>query len=423
MKLFGFIYRLISVIILPFIAVFLLIRLLKNKEDKKRIFERFGFSNNRNFNNQPIWIHAVSVGETNSALVLVEDLLKLSPNVTILFTTTTLSSAKILQEKIAKFNSRIIHQFLPIDSYFCVEKFLDYWQPKIGLFVESEIWPNLILSSAKRSIAIFLVNARISKKSSRKWLLAKRLKINIFDYFQIIFAQSQEDKEKIQSLTKNKVLYFGNLKSQSSELLFDQQKLLELQEKTKERRLWLCASTHQGEEELLLKIHDNLKKQFPDLLTIILPRHPNRSKEVIQLLDQRKFSQRSKNQLINDDIEIYLADTLNELGIFYRLVEFAFIGGSLLPIGGHNPYEAIRVNCAIITGKETFNFSEIYNDLLKVDGCAIVKNSDELENMIRKLLNNKDLSRNYNKNAHKIINQSGNISLQIIQTIPSFYFV
>jgi len=417
MKLFSFIYRFISIAILPFIAIFLLVRLLKNKEDKKRIFERFGFSNKKTFNDQPIWIHAVSVGETNSALVLVEDLLKSSPNLTILFTTTTISSAKILQEKIAKFNSKIVHQFLPVDSYFCVEKFLDYWQPKIGLFVESEIWPNLILSSTKRSIAIFLVNARISEKSCNKWLIAKKFNINIFNNFQKIFAQSRKDQEKIQSLTKNKVLYFGNLKSQAPELLFDQQKFLELKKQIKQREILLCASTHRGEEELLLKIHDNLKKQFPNILTIILLRHPARSDEVIQLLDQKKFCQRSKNQSINDATEIYLADTLNELGIFYRLVDFAFIGGSLLPIGGHNPYEAIKLNCAIITGKEIFNFTEIYNDLLRTDGCAMVKDSTELENVIRKFLSNKQLSKTYNDNANKLISTSNNISSQIIQAI------
>lgn len=417
MKLFSFIYRFISIAILPFIAIFLLVRLLKNKEDKKRIFERFGFSNKKTFNDQPIWIHAVSVGETNSALVLVEDLLKSSPNLTILFTTTTISSAKILQEKIAKFNSKIVHQFLPVDSYFCVEKFLNYWQPKIGLFVESEIWPNLILSSAKRSIAIYLVNARISEKSCNKWLIAKKFNINIFDNFQKIFAQSRKDQEKIQSLTKNKVLYFGNLKSQAPELLFDQQKFLELKKQIKQREILLCASTHRGEEELLLKIHDNLKKQFPNILTIILLRHPARSDEVIQLLDQKKFCQRSKNQSINDATEIYLADTLNELGIFYRLVDFAFIGGSLLPIGGHNPYEAIKLNCAIITGKEIFNFTEIYDDLLRTDGCAMVKDSTELENVIRKFLSNKQLSKTYNDNANKLISTSNNISSQIIQAI------
>jgi len=417
MKLFSFIYRFISIAILPFIAIFLLVRLLKNKEDKKRIFERFGFSNKKTFNDQPIWIHAVSVGETNSALVLVEDLLKSSPNLTILFTTTTISSAKILQEKIAKFNSKIVHQFLPVDSYFCVEKFLDYWQPKIGLFVESEIWPNLILSSTKRSIAIFLVNARISEKSCNKWLIAKKFNINIFDNFQKIFAQSRKDQEKIQSLTKNKVLYFGNLKSQAPELLFDQQKFLELKKQIKQREILLCASTHRGEEELLLKIHDNLKKQFPNILTIILLRHPARSDEVIQLLDQKKFCQRSKNQSINDATEIYLADTLNELGIFYRLVDFAFIGGSLLPIGGHNLYEAIKLNCAIITGKEIFNFTEIYDDLLRTDGCVMVKDSTELENVIRKFLSNKQLSKTYNDNANKLISTSNNISSQIIQAI------
>ena len=417
------IYQIFSTIILPFLFFYILNRKKKSKEHPHRFLERFAITKIvKPQNCQLFWVHAVSVGESNSAWILIENLLKFSPNISILFTSTSTTSAQIIEQKILQnelFKNRVIHQFLPVDSYFIVQKFLNHWKPRACIFVESEIWPNFIYCARKKAILSFLINARISQKSASQWLLLKKLGFNIFDYFSTIFAQSLQDKNLLQNLTKNNIFYEGNLKSQNSKLEVDEQKLQELKTQIGGRKIWLCASTHEGEEGLILSTHQRLKKQFSDLLTIIVLRHPNRAGNVCELLNNIKFSQRSKNQLIAESTEIYLVDSLGELGIFYSLTNFAFIGGSLLEIGGHNPFEAIQLNCAVISGSQVFNFAEIYQDLQQKNACEIVKNCDELYEIVQKFLQNPNEIISYNINAQKTIEASQNTSQKIIEKLDS----
>ena len=417
------IYQIFSTIILPFLFFYILNRKKKSKEHPHRFLERFAITKIAKPQNcQLFWVHAVSVGESNSAWVLIENLLKFSPNINILFTSTSTTSAQIIEQKILQnelFKNRVIHQFLPVDSYFIVQKFLNHWRPRACIFVESEIWPNFIYCARKKAILSFLINARISQKSASHWLLLKKLGFNIFDYFSTIFAQSLQDKNLLQNLTKNNIFYEGNLTSQNSKLEVDVQKLQELNTQIGGRKIWLCASTHQGEEELILSTHQRLKKQFPDLLTIIVLRHPNRAGKVCELLRDIKFSQRSKNQNITESTEIYLVDSLGELGTFYSLVNFAFIGGSLLKIGGHNPFEAIQLNCVVISGSQVFNFAEIYQDLQQKNACEIVKNVDELYEIVQKFLRNPNEIISYNVNPQKAIEASQNTSQKIIEKLDS----
>ena len=417
------IYQIFSTIILPFLFFYILNRKKKSKEHPHRFLERFAITKIAKPQNcQLFWVHAVSVGESNSAWILIENLLKFSPNISILFTSTSTTSAQIIEQKILQnelFKNRIIHQFLPVDSYFIVQKFLNHWKPRACIFVESEIWPNFIYCARKKAILSFLINARISQKSASQWLLLKKLGFNIFDYFSTIFAQSLQDKNLLQNLTKNNIFYEGNLKSQNSKLEVDEQKLQELKTQIGGRKIWLCASTHEGEEGLILSTHQRLKKQFPNLLTIIVLRHPNRAGEVSELLRDMKFSQRSKNQNIIESTEIYLVDSLGELGIFYSLVNFTFIGGSLLEIGGHNPFEAIQLNCAVITGSQVFNFAEIYADLQQKNACQIIKNGDELYEIVQKFLQNPELILPYASNAKQAIETSQNTSQKIIEKLDS----
>ncbi len=417
------IYQIFSTIILPFLFFYILNRKKKSKEHPHRFLERFAITKIAKPQNcQLFWVHAVSVGESNSAWILIENLLKFSPNISILFTSTSTTSAQIIEQKILQnelFKNRVIHQFLPVDSYFIVQKFLNHWKPRACIFVESEIWPNFIYCARKKAILSFLINARISQKSASQWLLLKKLGFNIFDYFSTIFAQSLQDKNLLQNLTKNNIFYEGNLKSQNSKLEVDEQKLQELKTQIGGRKIWLCASTHEGEEGLILSTHQRLKKQFPNLLTIIVLRHPNRAGEVCELLKNINFSQRSKNQNIIESTEIYLADSLGELGIFYSLTNFTFIGGSLLEIGGHNPFEAIQLNCAVITGSQVFNFAEIYADLQQKNACEIVKNGDELCEIVQKFLQNPELILPYSDNAKKAIANSHNTSQKIIEKLDA----
>jgi 3-deoxy-D-manno-octulosonic-acid transferase len=417
------IYQIFSTIILPFLFFYILNRKKKSKEHPHRFLERFAITKIAKPQNcQLFWVHAVSVGESNSAWILIENLLKFSPNINILFTSTSTTSAQIIEQKILQnelFKNRVIHQFLPVDSYFIVQKFLNHWKLRACIFVESEIWPNFIYCARKKAILSFLINARISQKTASQWLLLKKLGFNIFDYFSTVFAQSLQDKNLLQNLTKNNIFYEGNLKSQNSKLQVDEQKLQELKTQIGDRKIWLCASTHDGEEELLLQTHFRLKKQFSDLLTIIVLRHPNRANKVCELLKNINFSQRSKNQIITEPTEIYLVDSLGELGTFYSLVNFAFIGGSLLKIGGHNPFEAIQLNCIVISGAEVFNFAEIYQDLQQKNACEIVENVDELYEIVQKFLQNSELILPYAINAKQAIETSQNTSQKIIEKLDS----
>ena len=421
MRFWLLFYRALSMILLPFIAIYLLLRVLKKKEQFNRLPERFGFvkcpKNFINLKSPIIWIHGVSVGEANCAFFLAEELLKFSPHLKILLTTTTLTSARIIAEKITDYDGRIIHQLLPIDVDICVKKFLNFWHPRAIIFVESEIWPNIIATAKSMAICTFLVNARISNKSLKNWQIIKKLGFNIFDYFSTIFAQSSEEQIKLQQICENQVIFYGNLKAQTKILSVDEEELRNLKKQINNRLVWLCASTHKGEEEMILKIHERLREKFSNLLTIIVLRHPARLSEVVALSDKKNIAIRSQKQIIDDSTQIYIVDTLNELGIFYSLADFAFIGGSLLPIGGHNPFEAIKLNCAVISGWGVANFAEIYHELSQNKGVVMVKNSDELYDAVKDFLYGNKTHEDYTNKALKILEKNNSCAKNIIKNI------
>ncbi len=408
------IYRALSIALFPILELYLFWRVYKKKEDKKRLKERFGTSTILRPKSDIIWLHAVSVGETNSAFILIDGLLEKFSQSTILLTSTTLTSADIIAKKLPQFGGRVVHQFLPIDSYFCVKNFFAFWQPKKVIFIESEIWPNLISVALENQIPTFLVNARMSEKSAKKWQYAKFFGFKIFDYFDAIFAQSLESQKLLQNLTKNEVSFFGNLKSQAQNLEVDEKNLEKLKSQIGDRKFWLAASTHKGEEEIILQTHRELKKDFSDLLTIIVPRHPNRADEIIGLFGDIKFAQKSKNQNIENFVEIYLADSLGELGDFYSLAKFAFLGGSLLPIGGHNPFEAIKLKCAVISGSHVFNFKEIYKELSQKHACVTINSSQQLIEVVKEFLKNPDLANFLADDSLQLIENSENIATKVI---------
>lgn len=406
-------YKALSILSFPFIEIWLILRIVKKKENKISFNQRFARTKIARPAGNVIWVHAVSVGEANSALTLIEEILQQDKKSAILITTSTLTSAQIVNDKLNNFKKRLIHQFLPIDSLYVVRQFLDFWQFDKAIFVESEIWPNLILEARNRDIKIYLVNARISEKSYKRWIfLQKFLFTKIFDKFDKIFVQYEKDLTKFKSLQAKEVLFLGDLKAQSRPLSFDSKELEDLKLAIKNRKILLCASTHKDEEEILLKCHKTLKQKFPDLLTIIIPRHPNRSSEISKLLINYRFAKRSNNDKITEDKEIYLVDSLGELGLFYKLADFAFIGGSIIDVGGHNPYEAINLDCAVISGDRFDNFAHIYKTLSQEQGCIIVKSEKELIKSIEKIIIDKKLASNLLKNAKNIIKQT-NIAKKI----------
>ncbi len=414
-------YRLLSVIFFPIIFFYLLIRLAKKKEDKNRFKERFGIATTNRPKGHLVWLHAVSVGEINSAFSLIPELLAIQKNTSILITTTTLTSATIVATKLSELNGQVLHQFLPVDSVFCVRKFLYFWKPSLAIFIESEIWPNLLFEVRKSNIPNFLVNARISEKSFRNWRFATKIGLKIFDYFTAIFIQNEGDKKRFEQLTNQKIFSYGNLKSQAQDLHFDIKKLEELKSQIGDRRFWLATNTHAGEERIILRTHQQLKKIFPNLLTILVPRHPNRAEEIKEIMKDLILAQRSKNEIIVDTTEIYLADSLNELGIFYHLADFTFLGGSLVDVGGHNPYEPAKLGCAIISGHKVSNSKEIFGLLTENDACIIVQKKEELIEVVAKFLQDKSISKSLSTKATAVIKNSDNIAKKIVSKIDSLY--
>ena len=264
---------------------------------------------------------------------------------------------------------------------------------------------------------VFLVNARMSKKSLERWELAQRFKFKIFNCFDVIFVQSEEDKESFAKLTTCPVVFFGNLKSQARELAVNLFELEKLKAAIGSRKFWLAASTHKGEEEIVIKAHQELKKDFPDLLTILVPRHPNRGEEIMQLFGEINFAQRSKNQDILSATEIYLADSLGELGTFYTLADFAFIGGSLFEIGGHTPFEAIKMGCSVISGRGVFNNKKIYQDLEENKACVMLDSGEQLAGKVREFLQDENISKALSNKALEVIKNSDNIAQKIVEEI------
>ncbi|MDB2415069.1 3-deoxy-D-manno-octulosonic acid transferase [Rickettsiales bacterium] len=378
-------YQIMTSLAAPLIGLYLLHRKKLGKEDPLRFRERLGKASVPRPNNKPLlWIHAASVGESLSVMPVINKISQTYPNITILLTTGTVSSAKMVESRLP---DNAFHQYVPIDRILIIRRFLNYWRPNLAIWVESELWPNLVTETGKYCPMI-LLNGRISDSSFKKWKRYYSLGKHILSRFSLSLAQSKHDAARLEELGARNVKYIGNLKFDSAALPADPKKMGDMVAPIGERPVWLAASTHAGEEEMVAAVHKQLKEKHPDLLTIIAPRHPQRSNEILDMLTDLglSVSRRSFEQTIKDETDIYLADTLGEMGIFYRLVPTVFIGGSLVEHGGQNPLEAARLECAIVFGPYMDNFAEIRNELLNNNAALKVRNEDELRDAIDELI-------------------------------------
>ncbi len=313
-----------------------------------------------------------------------------------LVTTGTVTSAQLLQTRLP---AGVIHQFVPIDTPQATNRFIRHWRPDIAFWVESEFWPNLILAAHRSETFMGVINGRMSQRSFNSWRKCPAFAAEILGAFDVMFAQSEDDAQRLQSLGAHDVHCEGNLKFDAALLPCDEAELLRLQQHMAGRPLWLAASTHPGEEELIAKAH-MLLAATRKLLTVIVPRHPGRGGEVAALLGKTgKVALRSKGEPIAADTQFYVADTLGELGLFYRLCEIVFMGGSLVRHGGQNPLEPARLSCAIATGPHTHNFSDIYAQMQQAQAGVRVKNAENLAAEIDALLNNSDRRNALQKSA------------------------
>ncbi|MGI9426332.1 MAG: 3-deoxy-D-manno-octulosonic acid transferase, partial [Hyphomicrobiaceae bacterium] len=352
-------------------------RLKQGKEDLARSSERLGFASVDRPPGPLAWIHAASVGETNAILPLIDRLRARRPDIRFLVTTGTVTSARLAAERLS---AQDIHQYAPWDAPHFVARFLDHWRPGLAVLTESEIWPNMIVDCHARDIPIAVVNGRMSDRSYWRWRRNKGLSHALFGRLRVVLAQSDQLRRRFLELGTRHALAVGNLKADAPKLPVDHNGLDALTASTEGRSLWLAASTHVGEDEIVLDVHKRLAVERPGLLTIIAPRHPDRGDAIVALARAADMtvSQRSNGELPDSETDIYVADTIGEMGLLYSLAPIAFIGGSLVTKGGQNPIEAVRFGTNIVTGPNRSNFVEAYRALLNHHGAIAVQTSDDL---------------------------------------------
>ncbi len=386
-------------IITPILPLYLQLRVWNGKEEVERLQERYGKSNLKRPEGKLIWIHAASVGESLSILPLIDLLIKHDNKAHVLLTTGTISSATLMKERLP---NKAFHQYAPIDHFKYVRNFLNFWNPDVGIWTESEFWPNLIIEAKKHGVPIGLINGRVSDKSFRSWKRLGKMISIILQKFDFCLGQTESDTNRLAILGAKKYEYLGNLKFSSPPLPVNKQELSKLKTQLQDRPCWLAASTHKGEEEIVADIHQKLKVNYNSILTVIVPRHPERGEEIFEKLSQYnsfKISRRSRGNSINSDTDIYLADTIGELGLFFSLSKITFVGKSLVPLGGQNPIEPLKLGSAVIHGPHMSNFTEIVKELNEF-GCAVrIDNSNQLFTQISDLLSNKKKIKNMIENG------------------------
>lgn len=360
------------------------------KEDIKRFNERLGRPIRKREEGKLIWMHGASVGESVSMLPLISKLLEAYPDLQIMVTTGTVTSADLMAKRLPE---RAFHQFVPIDNPLFVTRFLKHWHPDLVLWFESEFWPALLSGIKRKKIPLILVNGRISNKSFKRWQQFDYISKELLGLFTLCLGQSEEDAYRLRVLGAKDSMCLGNIKYAGINPPVDAEKLAEIKSQIGDRPLWVASSTHHDEEIRIAKIHLQLKKQFPDIFTLIAPRHPQRGTEIQSALNEMgiKNSLRSAGEKITPNTDIYIADTIGEIGIWYTLAPLVFIGGSLIPHGGQNFMEPSRFRDAVIVGPHMHNFTDAMNRAKKADAIMQVNDVEELSELVLQLLGNKEL--------------------------------
>jgi len=395
-----FVYRILINLILILSPLIILVRLLKKKEDFIRFKEKLGFFKNNRSNGKLIWFHGASVGEFQSIVPLLEKLEKSKKISQILITSNTLSSSKIISKIKLK---KISHQFFPIDNNLIVKKFINHWKPSMVFFIDSEIWPNMLINLDKEKIPTILLNARITKKSYNRWIKFQNFSELIFSKFNLCLCSNKETINFLKKIGAKNIKYFGNLKysqSENEKIEIDNQTVKFISKRT----TWCASSTHNSEEKFIGLVHNKLKKKYKNLLTVIIPRHIDRKENIKQQLSNLglKVHMHEPKTRIHKDTDIYLVNSFGKTKSFYSVIKNVFLGGSLINHGGQNPLEAVRYNCNILHGPNVNNFNEIYNFLNKQKISKKIKNLNQTTKILDKLFNSKKPQKNIKDKINKI---------------------
>lgn len=398
------VYKAATVLGYPLIAVCLAIRKAKGKEDLTRFPERMGYAGKPRPDGRLIWIHGASVGETLSALPLINKLSELYPAVRIMVTSGTLTSADLMAKRLPE---NAFHQFVPVDTPAAVKRFVDYWKPDAALWIESEFWPNLLSEIAAHKIPLILINGRVSDRSFERWRKFPAFCRELQGLFTKSFGQTDEDARRLRVLGAKDAACVGNLKFAAGDLPYDADEFAKLEKQIANRPCWIAASTHEGEEEQLAFVQNALKTK--NALMILAPRHPKRGDEIEKLLKPAGLSvaRRSRGEDIAPDTAVYLADTIGEMGLFYRLAQIAFVGGSLVAFGGQNIIEPARLGKAVVCGKYMMNFKEIVAKAVAAGALTVVEDKKELVQTLDALFENEGILKSKRENARRFaLNQA-----------------
>ena len=416
-------YKSFTYLLYPLSHIYLFLRKKRKKEHPLRYKEKLSqikISREKGF---LLWFHVASVGEAMSILPLIESFDKEKKISKILITTITLSSAEVLQKRFVN-NEKIVHQFLPLDIPKFINKFLNHWSPNLSIFVDSEIWPNLIYQVNEKKIPLVLVNARITKKSYQRWMFFKKFSKTIFSKFDLCIASNREAEQFLKNLGADNVKNYGNLKFSNIKSDFNYDLNPTLLEKIKNRKIWCAASTHPTEEIFCAKTHMEIKKKYSNVLTIIIPRHIDRTKTIIKELTNLnlKVSCYSQQEQVDEKTDILLVDAYGEASKFYNLSKSVFVGKSLIKSlimdSGQNPIEPARLGCKIFHGPNISNFVEIYEYLKKLNITKEINTCDELGiSVVEEFKENKA---NNSKIKEKIKNYGQNIFNNVIIELKKY---
>ncbi len=373
----------------PFVWGYLAMRAAKGKEDPKRKQERYGYASAPRPQGPLVWFHAASVGETNAVVPLIKEVSR--RGVSVVLTTGTTTSARVAAERL---DPGIIHQYVPLDFKPAVSRFLDYWEPDLAIIAESEIWPMTIMELGERHIPQVLVNGRISDRTFGRWKKRLWLADALFENLALVIAQSELDADRFRALGALPVMVSGNLKVDTDAPAYDAEALRRYRAQLGPRKTWAAISTFDGEEAAAGIVHRALKERT-GLLTIIVPRHPERGDQIEAMLVGKGLTvaRRTRNDPLTADTDIFLGDTIGEMGLYLRLTEVAFVGRSLFGEGGQNPLEPAMLGCAILSGSNVQNFRDTYQTLAKNGSAKIVRDVEMLAKGVNYLLVNDEMRR------------------------------
>lgn len=414
-----YVYNVLSRLAAPLARRYATKRLEGGQVSPERIKERFGKATALRPKGSLIWIHAVSVGELLSVLGVITTLRKVAPDVKILVTTTTETSGKLAKSRLPK---GVIHQFAPLDTPTAVRHFLRHWAPDLAVFTESELWPNQITALHSEEIPLVLLNARLSNKSLKNWRKFPKTSLALMSRFDLALCQVETTRDAIITLglPSDKVLTSGDLKASSDPLPVNAKDAAIMSAQIQGRSVWVASSTHQGEEESVCTAHRSVLGENPDALLILVPRHPERADALARQMtdDGWHIARRSDNQVITQDTQIYLADTLGETGLWYSLAPTVFVAGSFSDVGGHNPYEPAHFDCAILHGPKVANFAHAYTDMKAKGACRQVEDAQELGHAVADLLPSGDAT--LQSNAKQFATSAQSIRATVADHLLSF---